>query len=37
MAEILPLVGQTVIIDESVKGVLPLLDLNAISGPKGGE
>jgi membrane protease subunit HflK len=37
MAEILPLVGQTVIIDESVKSVLPLLDLNAISGKKGGE
>jgi len=37
MAEVLPLVGMTVIIDESVKGVLPFLDLNAISGGKGGE
>lgn len=37
MAEVLPQVGRTVIVDESVKGVLPLLDLNALSVPKGGE
>lgn len=37
MAEVLPLVGRTVILDESVRGVLPFLDLNAISGGKGGE
>ncbi len=35
MAEVLLQVGKTVIVDESVKGVLPLLDLGRIS--KGGE
>lgn len=29
MGEVLPQVGKTVIVDEAVKGVLPLLDLNA--------
>jgi membrane protease subunit HflK len=36
MSEILPKAGKTVIVDEAVKGVLPLLDLNAAL-PKGGE
>jgi len=36
MAEVLPKVGKTVIVDESVRGVLPLLDLNRAI-PKGGE
>jgi membrane protease subunit HflK len=31
MAEILPKVGKTVIIDESVKGVLPLLNLESVT------
>jgi membrane protease subunit HflK len=37
MAEVLPQVGRTVIVDEAVKGILPLLDLNALSSRKGGE
>jgi len=37
MAEVLPQVGKTVIVDDAVKGVLPLLDLNAATGRKGGE
>jgi modulator of FtsH protease HflK len=35
MGQVLPGVGKTVIVDESVKGVLPLLDLNAAT--RGGE
>ncbi len=34
MADVLPKVGKTVVVDESVKGVLPLLDLNSTG--KGG-
>ncbi|GJM43812.1 MAG: HflK protein [Gemmatimonadota bacterium] len=35
MATVLPDVGKTVIVDESVKGILPLLDLNSMT--KGGQ
>jgi membrane protease subunit HflK len=36
MARVLPRVGKTVIVDESVRGVLPLLDLKRAL-PKGGQ
>jgi membrane protease subunit HflK len=36
MSRVLPRVGKTVIVDESVRGVLPLLDLNRAL-PKGGQ
>ncbi|MEZ5066759.1 MAG: FtsH protease activity modulator HflK [bacterium] len=37
MGEVLPQVGKTVIVDESVRGVLPLLDLGASLGKKEGK
>jgi membrane protease subunit HflK len=37
MSEVLPQVGKTVIVDESLRGVLPLLDLNAPASPAKGE